>query len=88
LNVEDLPGWMDELGPIQTNLLDPAQLAELTGPLRGTADEDEDFFDDDAGEDVSFTDLFETSRGATESLPDWLEDAAEKGESVPARPAG
>ncbi len=81
LNVEDLPGWMDELGPIQTNLLDPAQLAELTGPLRGTADEAEDFFDDDAGEDVSFTDLFETSRGATESLPDWLEDAAEKGES-------
>lgn len=81
LNVEDLPGWMDELGPIQTNLLDPTQLAELTGPLRGTVDEDEDFFDDDAGEDVSFTDLFETSRGATERLPDWLGDAAEKGES-------
>ena len=91
LNVEDLPGWMDELGPIQTNLLDPTQLAELTGPLRGTADEAEDFFDDDAGEDVSFTDLFETSRGATESLPDWLEDAADKGESflldLPDQPA-
>ncbi|MCB8976829.1 MAG: zinc ribbon domain-containing protein [Ardenticatenaceae bacterium] len=81
LNVEDLPGWMDELGPIQTNLLDPDQIAELTGPLRGMVDEDEDFFDDDAGEDVSFTDLFETSRGATESLPDWLDAAAEKGES-------
>lgn len=26
LNVEDLPGWMDESGPIQTNLLDPAQI--------------------------------------------------------------
>ncbi|MBK8903695.1 MAG: zinc ribbon domain-containing protein [Anaerolineaceae bacterium] len=81
LNVEELPGWMDELGPIQTNLLDPAQIAELTGPLRDMADDDEDFADDDAGADVSFTDLFETSREATETLPDWLEDAAEKGES-------
>lgn len=81
LNVEDLPGWMDELGPIQTNLLDPDQIAELTGPLRGVVDEDEDFFDDDAGEDVSFTDLFETSQGATERLPEWLDAAAEHGES-------
>ncbi|MEZ4592158.1 MAG: zinc ribbon domain-containing protein [Chloroflexota bacterium] len=75
---DELPGWMDELGPLQTNLLDPGQMAQLTGPLVGVPDDD--LLDDEAaGADVSFTQLFETSRDATEKLPDWLDAAAEEG---------
>lgn len=76
---DELPGWMDELGPLQTNLLDPRQIAELTGPLGLPED---DLVDDEAaGADVSFTQLFETSSHATEKLPDWLNAAAEGGET-------
>ena len=74
---DDLPGWMDELGPLQTNLLDPSQIAELSGPLTGFSD-DADMVDDaEAGADASFTDLFETASETTETLPDWLDAAAE-----------
>lgn len=77
---DDLPGWMDELGPLQTNLLDPSQIAQLTGPLGGMSEED--LVDDEAaGADVSFTNLFKTSSGATEALPSWLDAATEEGES-------
>ncbi len=74
---EELPGWMDELGPVQTNLLDPSQIAELTGPLTDLP-EDEIVDDEEAGADVSFTNLFETATGSTtDDLPDWLDTAVE-----------
>lgn len=76
---DELPGWMDELGPLQTNLLDPSQIAQLTGPLVGLPDDDDLIDDEAAGADLSFTHLFETSRDATEKLPDWLDAAAEEG---------
>ncbi len=73
----ELPGWMDELGPVQTNLLDPSQIAELTGPLTDLP-EDEIVDDEEAGADVSFTNLFETATGSTtDDLPDWLDTAVE-----------
>lgn len=78
---DDLPGWMDELGPLQTNLLNPEQMAELTGPLTGLSDDDDIFAEDETGEDISFTDLFETAGSETEKLPDWLDAAAEEGET-------
>ena len=77
----ELPGWMDELGPLQTNLLDPNQIAHLTGPLTGMDDEADIVDDEEAGADVSFTDLFETANEEIETLPDWLDTAAEDGES-------
>ncbi|WP_420641414.1 zinc ribbon domain-containing protein [Candidatus Leptofilum sp.] len=83
---DELPGWMDELGPLQTNLLDPSQLAELTGPLTGMAD-DELIDDEEAGADVTFTDLFETAGDEIESLPDWLDTAVEEGETFLSEPA-
>jgi hypothetical protein len=78
---DELPSWMDELGPPQTNLLDPNQIAELTGPLTGLSDEEDLIDDESAGADVSFTDLFKTASGLTETLPDWLDTAAEEGET-------
>ena len=81
LEDDDLPGWMNELGPLQTDLLNPEQMAELTGPLAGLTDDDDIFADDEAGEDVSFTNLFETAGSETETLPDWLDAAAEEGET-------
>ncbi len=72
---EELPGWMDELGPPQTNLLDPSQIAKLTGPLAGL---DDAIDDEEAGADISFTSLFETASEETETLPDWLDEAAQE----------
>ena len=78
---DEVPGWMDDLGPIQTNLLDPSQIAELTGPLSDMAD-DADIFEDEAvDDDLSFSNLFETAGDEIETLPEWLDVAAEKGES-------
>lgn len=76
-NTDDLPGWMDELGPLQTNLLDPSQIAQMTGPLTGLLNDAEIIDDEEAGADVSFTDLFETASDEMETLPDWLDAAAE-----------
>ena len=74
---DDPPGWMEELGSMQTNLLDPSQIAELTGPLTGMSDDADLVDDEEAGADVSFTSLFETTEDATGPLPDWLESDAE-----------
>ncbi len=79
--LDEIPGWMDELGPIQTNLLDPSQIAELTGPLSGMADDANIFEDEETDDDISFTNLFETAGDEIETLPGWLDAAAEKGES-------
>ena len=73
---DETPGWMDELGPVQTNLLDPNEIAKLTGPLEGM-DDANIVNDEEAGADVSFTNLFETASEAIEPLPDWLDTAAE-----------
>lgn len=78
---EELPGWMDELGPLQTNILDPGQIAELTGPLAGMDDPGELINNEEAGADISFTNLFETASDETETLPDWLDAAAQEGHS-------
>lgn len=78
---DEIPGWMDELGPVQTNLLDPDQIAQLTGPLSDASDDDEIIDDEEAGADVSFTNLFETSTGATDDLPDWLDTAVDEVDS-------
>ncbi len=86
LESDEMPGWIDELGPVQTNLLDPSQIAELTGPLTGMANEDDLIDDEEAGADVTFTDLFETAGDATERLPDWLDSAVEEGETFWSEP--
>lgn len=78
---EETPDWMDELGPLQTNLLDPSQIAQLTGPLTGISDEADIVDDEEAGADVSFTSLFAEAGTATETLPDWLDEATEAGKS-------
>lgn len=83
---DETPGWMEELGPLQTNLLDPSQIAELTGPLTGIAADDELIDDEEAGADITFTNLFETAADATQKLPDWLDAAVEEGESFVSEP--
>ncbi|GJM40434.1 MAG: hypothetical protein DHS20C20_07160 [Ardenticatenaceae bacterium] len=83
---DETPGWMDELGPLQTNLLDPSQIAKLTGPLTGMAADDDLVDDEEAGADVTFTNLFETASDATQNLPDWLDAAVEEGETFLSEP--
>lgn len=84
---DDSPGWIDELGPIQTNLLDPSQIAQLTGSLSGISEDAGVVDDEEAGADISFTQLFESAGDATETLPDWLDTTVEEGESFLSEPA-
>lgn len=78
---DEMPGWMDELGPLQTNLLNPDEMTQLTGPLEDLPDDAEIIEDEETGTDVSFTELFETASTETEDLPEWLDSAAEEGET-------